>query len=108
MYRKYSNRTIRVLPLVAFIALSAFTPKGQVYEGGKELYEKKCAKCHGKDGAKGLFGARNLQISRLDDADYVKVITSGRNRMPAWEKKLTEGQINLIVLYVKELRRQNH
>lgn len=97
-----------MLPVAAFIALSAFTPRGQVYEGGKELYEKKCAKCHGKDGAKGFFGAANLRISRLDDAGYIKVILSGRNRMPAWQKKLTEGQINLVVLYVKGLRQQNH
>ena len=96
---------MRLLPVTAFIALSAFTPREQVYDGGKELYEKKCAKCHGKDGTKGLFGAKNLQISRLDDASYTRVITTGRNRMPSWEKKLTEGQINLVVLYVKGLRK---
>ncbi len=96
---------LRLLPVTAFLILSAFTPREQVYEGGKELYEKKCAKCHGNDGTKGLFGAKNLQISRLDDESYKQVITAGRKGMPSWEKKLSEGQINLVVLYVKGLRK---
>lgn len=105
MLQKRRRLAAVIVPLFLFTGLSAFIPKEQVYDGGKELYEKKCARCHGKDGTKGLFGARNLQISKLDDAGYIRIISEGRNIMPAWQKKLNEGQINLIVLYIKALRK---
>lgn len=105
MFKNQIRTGIYLLPFIALIVLSAFTPKEQVYEGGKELYEKKCARCHGKDGTRGLFGARNLRISRLDDDGYINIITSGRNNMPSWSKKLNPGQINLVVAYIKELRK---
>lgn len=105
MFKNQIRTIIYTIPFVAFIALSAFAPKEQVYEGGKELYEKKCARCHGNDGTRGLFGAKNLRISRLDDEGYMQVITSGRNNMPSWSKKLSPGQINLVVAYIKEFRK---
>lgn len=101
------KRNLNALAALAVVCAlcTAFIPKEQVYDGGKELYEKKCARCHGKDGTKGLFGARNLQISKLDDAGYIRIITEGRNIMPSWNRKLNEGQINLVVQYIKELRK---
>ncbi len=105
MFQKRRRLAALIAPVCLFVLSSAFIPKEQVYDGGKELYEKKCARCHGKDGTKGLFGARNLQISKLDDAGYIKIITEGRNIMPSWQKKLSEGQINLVVLYIKGLRK---
>ncbi len=32
---------------------------------GKDVYSKKCSRCHGLDGTKGMFKAKNLHISVL-------------------------------------------
>ncbi|MCL9804319.1 cytochrome c [Flavobacterium amniphilum] len=72
---------------------------------GKKLFESKCARCHGKDGTKGLFGAKNLQKSKLTDAEYTKVITNGIAFMPAWKKRLSGDQITEVIHYIKELKK---
>jgi cytochrome c6 len=74
-------------------------------EDGKNLFESKCARCHGKDGTKGVFGAKNLQKSRLTDAEYAKIIAEGRAYMPSWKKRLSGEQINQVIGYIKQLKR---
>lgn len=72
---------------------------------GQELFEKHCKQCHGKDGTRGLFGAKNLQTSLLaDDALYIAV-AKGRKIMPAWEKKMDSAELELVIAYVKTLRK---
>lgn len=72
---------------------------------GKILFEQNCAKCHGIDGTKGKFGAKNLQKSVLTDEQYFKTIQKGKGIMPAWEKKLTTEQIADIISYIKTLKK---
>ena len=72
---------------------------------GKKLFESKCARCHGKDGTKGLFGAKNLQKSKLTDVEYVKIITNGIAFMPSWKKRLSGEQIDQIIEYIKQLKK---
>ncbi|MGH2665612.1 c-type cytochrome [Flavobacterium sp.] len=72
---------------------------------GKAIFENECSKCHGKDGARGRFGAKNLQKSRLTDAEYLKIISNGKSIMPAWKRRLSGEQINQVINYVKELKK---
>lgn len=72
---------------------------------GKELFEKHCKQCHGKDGRRGLFGAANLQTSRLEDPALYVAIAKGRKIMPAWEKKLDTAALQLVASYAKTLRK---
>ena len=46
---------IIVLAVMPFL-LSAFA--GRQTPEGKAIYEKQCARCHGKEGTKGNFGAK--------------------------------------------------
>jgi mono/diheme cytochrome c family protein len=79
------------------------------------LFKDNCAKCHGKDGrAKGLkakiAGVRNLtdakwQESVTDERIY-NSITNGRNRMPAFGKKLSDAEIESLVSFVRSLKKQ--
>jgi mono/diheme cytochrome c family protein len=79
------------------------------------LFKDNCAKCHGKDGrARGfkakLAGVRNLtdakwQESVTDERIY-NSITSGRNRMPAFGKKLSDAEIESLVPFVRSLKKQ--
>ena len=93
---------------VAIILLSSFTrfSARQVdVNKGKVVFESKCAKCHGADGTKGKWGARNLQVSRLGDSDMRSIITNGKRIMPAWGKRLTDDEMMSVIDYVKTLRK---
>jgi cytochrome c6 len=72
---------------------------------GRALFEKKCATCHGNDGTRGRWGAKNLQISKLDNDELLNTISNGRGIMPNWGKKLSASQISSIIEYIKTLRK---
>jgi len=78
-----------------------------------ELFSKKCARCHGKDGrAKGFkakaVGARNLTDAqwqdRASDERIFNSINNGKDKMPAYGKSLSEAEINSLVTYVRSLK----
>jgi len=71
---------------------------------GKMLFSANCVKCHGDDGARGRWGAKNLRASRLDDAALQTIISNGRGIMPRWSKKLDQNQVMALIVYIKTLR----
>ncbi|HXL80280.1 MAG TPA: cytochrome c [Pyrinomonadaceae bacterium] len=79
-----------------------------------ELYEKQCASCHGKDGRaktiKGKFKhARNLTDAewqeKVSDERIFNSITNGKEKMPAFGKKLSQEQIEVLVTYVRAFKK---
>lgn len=72
---------------------------------GKAIFEHKCQRCHGNDGTKGLFGAKNLQISRLENTELISIISKGKRGMPRWERKLSSAEIESVATYIKSLRK---
>lgn len=71
---------------------------------GKELYKQNCFRCHGIDGTRARFGAKDLKRSRLEDERIVAQIENGKGFMPSFKKKFTEEDIRELVHYVKSLR----
>jgi cytochrome c6 len=89
---------------VAF-ALSTTSFNVEIQEAsGKEIFEKNCAKCHGKDGTKKSFGVKSLQKSTLTTAENFDIISNGKGKMPSWKEALTNEQINKVVEYIETLR----
>ena len=43
--------------------------------------------------------------ARLSDPEMVRLVKKGRGKMPPLENSLTEDQINLIVAYVRSLKK---
>ena len=78
------------------------------------VYNDKCATCHGRDGrARSLHSkhehARDLtnaewQDSVSDERIY-NSISNGKGKMPAFKKKLSDGQIDELVNYVRRLKK---
>lgn len=97
---KTMRTAIALIVILVAVSVTAQQPDG------RKLFEAKCAKCHGKDGLRGRFGAANLKISRLDDVQLFRVISKGKNWMPAWERKLAPEQIRSVITYIKTLRNQ--
>jgi cytochrome c6 len=90
-----------VFSLLFFCALAQKT--GGI--SGKAIFEDKCAKCHGEDGTKGKWGAKNLQKSRLADEDLLKIVSEGKNFMPSWKKRLSALELKQVTDYVRALRK---
>jgi cytochrome c6 len=86
------------------IALMAHGPGPHPASTGRDLFEINCARCHGSDGARGRWGARNLRKSSLSDGSIAQQIRQGRGIMPAFGNKLKPEEIAAIVQYVKSLR----
>lgn len=82
---------------------------------GEALYKTKCAMCHGPDAAgKTPMGQklkipdlRSDEVQKKTDADLAKVITKGKDKMPAYEGKLNEEQIGKLVGYLREIAKKH-
>jgi cytochrome c oxidase cbb3-type subunit 3 len=80
------------------------------------LYGKHCATCHGKDGRAKTFkaklnGARNLtdaawQQDASDERLFNSISNGKGKKMPAFSKKFSESEINALVAFVRQLKRQ--
>ena len=82
--------------------------------GAAELYAKQCASCHGRDGRAKTVKARLKHARNLTDAEWqarvgderiFNSIMSGKGKMPAFGKKLSEPEIDALVAYVRGLKR---
>ena len=93
---------ITALLLLCIVGLCAW----QTAATGKALYEKNCARCHGKAGDKGSFGAKNLRVSQLSDSSVMQLTLNGKKAMPSYKKKLSPADIDLVVAYAQSLRQQ--
>ena len=71
---------------------------------GMSIYKSKCAACHGDDGAAGIAGATNLQISQLTEEAIQLTIANGRGRMPSFGAGIPENEIKVVAAYVKTLK----
>lgn len=87
----------------------------QAQSAGETLFKTKCAACHGPDGKGEVpigkkLGARDLsstEVQGQSDAQLTEVVTKGKNKMPAYDGKLTKEQITQLVAYIRELGKRH-
>lgn len=75
-------------------------------ELGKKVFESNCIACHGSDGKLGLSGAKDLTASPLSFDEQLIIVRKGKNSMMAYEKLLTDEQIQAVTEYVHSLKQQ--
>ncbi len=104
---------VMVIPiLMVHFSIQAQTPTAAA-GGGKELYQKHCASCHGAD-AKGVekmakmlkTNIRDLtKLTNIPDTTktWPKIIAEGKAKMPAFNKKLKEAEISSVIAYIHTL-----
>jgi len=88
---------------------------GQSQAGrGRAVYEEKCARCHGADGAGRTRLAEVVEPPDLTDAAWqrkrsnarmIASVSNGLGQMPAFKKKLSRQEIAAAVAYVRTLKR---
>ena len=79
-------------------------PKNSSNLTGQESYVKNCSACHGNDGNMGLAGAKRLPESALTQQEREKIISNGKNNMPAFKDKLNPEEIKKVAEYTFTLK----
>ncbi|HEY4840176.1 MAG TPA: cytochrome c [Candidatus Acidoferrales bacterium] len=96
---------------VAFV----FSLAAHAQDDGAKLYAaSKCASCHGPDGAANVPAGKALKardfhspdVQGQSDADLIAVITTGKNKMPAYGKQLKPAEIAALAAYSRSLGKQ--
>lgn len=68
------------------------------------VYEKNCAKCHGKTAEGRHFGGPSLVTDKTTTTsgdDLRNIINNGKGRMPKYAAKLTPQEIDTLVQQIK-------
>lgn len=94
----------------AGIALMMWPASSRADESG-DLFKAKCAMCHGADGAgKAVMKTQDLgsaDVQKQTDAELTAIIAKGKNKMPAFESKMTKEQIAGLVKHIRTLAKKN-
>ena len=105
-------RTAIALAILIFLGQLANSVRAQ--DSGAALYKAKCAACHGADGkgetamgkANKLRDLGSPDVQKLSDEDLSGIITSGKNKMPAYGKSLKPEQVKDLVSFVRSLAKK--
>jgi mono/diheme cytochrome c family protein len=71
------------------------------------IFEKQCAKCHGKTAEGRHFGGPSLisgKSTSLSEEDLRNIISNGKGRMPKYAGKLRPEEIDTLVHQITEAR----
>jgi len=107
--RSYVKTVQLTSALALFFALTAAfgqTPPSDTGLTENPVFQKTCAKCHGKTADGRHFGGPSLvsEKTAAASADELRnIITNGKHRMPKYAGKLTTEEIDTLV---KEIKKQ--
>ncbi len=91
-------------PAFAVLSYPAQPPSAAV---GQEIYESRCAQCHGEDGTGSVPGSRNFRdldyMRGESPADFYSAVTEGRGEMPSYLDLLSSDERWDVVFYVWRL-----
>ncbi|HMG42836.1 MAG TPA: PQQ-binding-like beta-propeller repeat protein [Acidimicrobiales bacterium] len=77
--------------------------EGESAASGEEIYQERCASCHGGDGGGGSGPALERVADRLSLEDHLEIVEEGRGAMPGWNGTLTEEEIQAVVDYQRSV-----
>ena len=91
------------------VALFLLITPAKSQSAGEPVYKAKCASCHGADGvgatpAGKATKARDFcsdEVKKGTDEEWTTIILKGKNKMPAYDKKLTDAEVKDLVAYIR-------
>ena len=104
------NRKILVLFVLLAVITMLMTPA--FADDAAALYKSKCQICHGADGkgdtaAGKKVGAKDFhspEVAKLSDAQLFEITKKGKDKMPAYNGKLTDDQIKSLIKFIHSLK----
>jgi mono/diheme cytochrome c family protein len=97
----------------AALVIFALAPaKSSIADTGPETFKTRCAPCHGATGKGDTTMGKNLRLpdlgspeaQKLSDDELATIITKGKGKMPAYERKLSKEQIEELVKFIRTLK----
>lgn len=100
------------LVVVAF-AMTFSTWSLAADSGAADLFKSKCAACHGADGKADTTMGKKLnmkdlgsaEVQGMSDADLENIITKGKDKMPAYDGKLSKDEIDSLVKHIRTFKK---
>ena len=90
--------------LLALTAAAAQTPPPDARLIDNPVFQKDCARCHGKTAEGRHFGGPSLvseQVTATSADELRSIITNGKHHMPKYAGKLSPEEINTVVDQIK-------
>ncbi len=86
------------------LVLSKLKTTAKAVANGADVFKQSCAKCHGDKGEGAKKGIPLIEGHALTHPkeDFVKQVSEGGKKMPAFNDKLSEEQIEAVVNYVRD------
>ena len=102
-------KTARVIsPLFVLFAFTTLWAQSDTLTSNP-VYEKNCAKCHGKTATGRHFGGPSLISDKVASAspdDLGNIIKNGKGHMPKYGAKLTPDEIDTLVKQIEALNKK--
>jgi cytochrome c6 len=103
----YRMAGVMVLCAMALLVVASANAQG----AGEKVFKAKCASCHGADGKGATAAGKGTkardfcsdEVKKETDEEWTTILVKGKNKMPAYDKKLTEGEIKEVVAYIRSL-----
>jgi len=99
---------------VLVLALAAGTAMGFAQSGGEATYKAKCQMCHGATGTGDTPAGKAMKVKSFADPILIKMsdtailglTKNGTGKMPSFKDKLTDSQIQEVIVFVHELQKK--
>jgi mono/diheme cytochrome c family protein len=96
------SRTFVLFLVLVVLALPLFAD-------GPAIYKSKCAACHGADGTGQTAMGKKLnirsfsapEVQKQTDAELLTISKKGKNKMPAYEGKITDADLKAVVAHIR-------
>ena len=97
-----------IVLVIAFLIV----PAALFADDAAAIYKSKCATCHGPDGSgqtavgksMHIRDLRSADVQKQTDAELEKIISDGKGKMPAYKGKVTEGDIDNLVKWIRSIK----
>jgi mono/diheme cytochrome c family protein len=109
MRRKFFQRVPRSIFIC--LAILVLSSGARAQSDAAKTYQRNCVLCHSTDGSGSSVSgkamkAKDLKSSEVQgksDAELAEFITQGKDKMPAFGKKLKPDDIKQLVAYTREM-----
>ena len=95
--------------LIALTFARAQTPPAGGTLSTNAVYEKDCAKCHGKTATGRTFAGPSLaseKVAAVSADELRNIISNGKGRMPKFTGKLTADEIDTLVKQIQAINKK--
>jgi mono/diheme cytochrome c family protein len=101
------------IALAEMVCLASSVVFAQDKANGEKVYKAKRAGCYGPNGkgetaAGKATKARDMcseEVTKESDAAWTDIIVKGQNKMPGYDKKVADADVQDVIAYMRSLRK---